>query len=213
VNSKFLNLQSLNPNIALLQLFWLMKRLKLAILISMVLIGGFVLVNLWVNLRERRTSEVGEDPAKISTGGASSRLERVHFVQEKLGRKAWELEATSVQQYEDRDMIVLKDVKVTFFEKDGRTFVISGNEGKLYQNSKDVELTGNVVLTSNDGYSLKTRSIRYSQKERTVRTSDPVTIKGEQIQLIGRGMVVDMEAKTFKVLHQVKTQWKGGREG
>jgi lipopolysaccharide export system protein LptC len=44
-------------------------------------------------------------------------------------------------------------------------------------------------------------------------TSDPVEIEGELIRLVGRGMLVDMEAKTFKVLSQVKTQWRGGKKG
>jgi LPS export ABC transporter protein LptC len=95
----------------------------------------------------------------------------------------------------------------------GRTVTISGNKGKVHQDSKDMELVGNVLLTSSDGYRLKTHSVSYHHSERKVTTPDLVEIEGEEIQLVGTGMFVDMEAKTIKVLNQVKTRWKGGKEG
>lgn len=194
-----------------------MRRVKIAILISIVLVGGIVLLRLWVNLRERKAFEKLSEVPKISTDGADTRadtrLEKIHLVEDKQGQKTWELEATSAQQYQDQNMLVLKDVKVTFFSKEGRVFFLSGKEGKVYQDSKNMEIFGDVVLTSDDGYSLKTQSISYNHKENKARTSDPVEIEGEQLRLEGRGMLVDMEAKTFKVLSQVKTRWRGGRKG
>jgi LPS export ABC transporter protein LptC len=192
-----------------------MRRVKIAILISIVLVGGLVLLRLWVNLRERKASEKLSEVPKISTDGkADTRLEKIHLVEDKHGQKTWELEATSVQQYQDQNMLVLEDVKVTFFSKDGRVVVLTGKEGKVYQDSKNLEIIGDVVLTSKkDGYSLKTQSISYNHKENIARTSDPVEIEGEQLHLEGRGMLVDLDAKTFKVLNQVKTRWRGGRKG
>jgi len=190
-----------------------MRRAKIAILISIVLVGGIVLVSLWMNLKERKTSEKLSEVPKVSTDGADTRLEKIHFVEDKRGQKTWELEATSVEQYQGQNMLVLKDVKVTFFSKDGRYFVFTGKQGKVYQDSKNLEIAGDVVLTSSDGYSLKTQSITYDHKERKARTPDLVEIEGEQLRLVGRGMLVDMEAKIFKILSQVKTQWRGGRKG
>jgi LPS export ABC transporter protein LptC len=186
-----------------------MKRIKIAILISIVLIGGIVLITLWGNLQERKASEVGEKVPNISTGGADMRLEKVRFVEDKHGQKTWELEAKSVLQYQDQNTMVLEDVKVTFYAKEGRTFFLTGKQGKVYQDSKNVDLVGDVVLTSNDGYELKTHSIAYRHSDKIVSTSDPVEIEGEQIRLTGKGMLVNVENKTFKILSQVKTQLKG----
>ena len=141
------------------------------------------------------------------------RLEKIRFVEDKHGQKTWELEAKSIQQYQDQNIMELEDVKVTFYTKEGRTFIISGNRGKVYQDSKNMELVGDVVLTSSDGYRMKTHSMSYHHLEKKVTTSDPVAIEGKEIQLVGKGMLVDMEAKTIKVLNQVKTRWKGGEEG
>ena len=190
-----------------------MRKIKIAILISILSIGLLVLISLWLNLQGKRASEGREVAPKISTDGADARLEKIRFVEDKHGQKTWELEAKLIQQYQSQNMLLLEEVKVTFFGKEGQTFILSGHQGKVYQDSKNMELVGDVVATSSDGYSLKTHSITYDHKERKVRSSDPVEIEGEQIRLDGNGMVVDMEAQTFKIMSQVKTRWKGGRKG
>ncbi len=76
-----------------------------------------------------------------------------------------------------------------------------------------MELVGDVVVTSNDGYRLRTNSISYFHRDKIVRSSDPVEIEGEQVRLTGKGMLVEMENKTFKILSQVKTQWRGRVRG
>jgi len=189
-----------------------MNRLKITILVAIFLIGGVVLVRLWVNFQERKASEAAVKIPNSSTGDASQELQKVHFVEDKHGRKTWELEAKTVRLYQDENISVLEDVKVTFYAKEERIFYLTGKQGKIYQDSKDVELMGDVVLTSNDGYQLKTQSVSYQHSEKTVSTSDPVEIEGEQIRLTGKGMLVNMDDKTFKVLSQVKTQLRGKKK-
>ena len=191
-----------------------LKKTKIAIMLSILLIGGVVLVSLWVNLQERKKMlEEAEKVPNISTDGADHRLEKIRFVEEKHGKKTWELEAKAIYQYQGQNILLLEDVKVIYYAKDGRSFTLSGDKGKVHQDSKDMELVGNVILTSTDGYRLKTKSMTYQHLSKQVRTPDPVEFEGEQIHLTGKGMLVDMEAKTFKVLSQAKTQWKGGKKG
>jgi LPS export ABC transporter protein LptC len=190
----------------------IVKKAKIIILLSILSIGGIVLASLWANLRERRASEAVEKVPKASTGGADMRLEKVRFMEDKHGQKTWELEAKSVHQYEGQNMMVLEDVKLTFYAKEGRIFYLTSKQGKVYQDSKNVDLTGDVVLTSNDGYALKTQSASYRDAEKIVSTPDPVEIEGEQLRMTGKGMVVNVEAKTFRILSQVKTQLRGKKK-
>jgi LPS export ABC transporter protein LptC len=189
-----------------------MKKAKIVILIAILLIAGIVLVRLWANLRERKVSEAVEEIPKSSTGDADMRLEKVRFVEDKHGQKTWELEAKSVQQYQEQNIMVLEDVKVTFYAKEGRIIYLTGKQGKVYQDSKNVDLSGDVVLTSSDGYQLKTQSASYRHSENIVSSADPVEIEGEQIRLTGKGMLVNVEAKTFKILSEVKTQLRGRKK-
>jgi LPS export ABC transporter protein LptC len=190
-----------------------MMRAKWAIVVSMVLIGGVVATLLWVNLQQRKASEAVKEAPKVSNDDAKMRLEKILFVEDKHGKKTWELEATSIQQYEEKNLLVLKDIRLTVYTEGGRTFVVSGKTGKINQDTKDMELEGDVRLTSNDGYRLKTESVAYRHEERKVFSSDTVEIEGDQIRLVGKGMQIDMEARTFKVLKDVRTQWKWGKRG
>jgi len=190
-----------------------MRKIKIALLISIVLIGGLVLGSLWVKLQEKRASENKERLPKISTEGADMRLEKIQLVEDNHGRRTWELEARQIQQYQDQNLMILEDVKVTFYSEDGRRFVVSGKKGKFYQTSKNIELVGDVMLTSSDGYRLRTQSVSYDHSMKKVTSPDAVEIEGDEIRLVGKGMMVDMEGKIFKVLSEVKTQWRGGRRG
>ncbi len=53
-------------------------------------------------------------------------LEKIHFVEDKKGKKTWELEAKSIQQNREEDLMVLEDVKVTVYTEEGRSFVTNG---------------------------------------------------------------------------------------
>jgi lipopolysaccharide export system protein LptC len=189
-----------------------MRKTKIFILLLIVLIGGIVLVSLRANLRARKASEAVEKVPEVSAGGADMQLQKIRFVEDKQGQKTWELEAESVHQYQGQNMMVLENVKVTFYAKEGRTIYLTGKQGKVYQDTKNVDLSGDVVLTSSDGYQLKTHSASYRHSEKIVSTGDPVEIDGEQIRLTGKGMLVDVEAKTFKILSQVKTHLRGGKK-
>ncbi len=189
------------------------KRLKMAILLSILLVGGIVLGSLWSNLLHIKSSEKTERLPEVSTGGADMRLEKIRFVEDKHGQKTWELEAKSIQHFQDQNLMILEDVKVTVYLKEGRILTLTGKKGKVHQDTKDMELMGDVLLTSSDGYRLKTHSLSYHHRDKIVKSSDPVEIEGEQLRLTGKGMRVEMENKIFKVLSQVKTQWKGKVRG
>jgi len=189
-----------------------MKRLKIAILISFGFILLVVSLSLWAHYRTKKPPMEVPLP-KIAFEGADSRIEKIRFVEEKQGKKTWELEAKAIQQYQGQNVMILEDVKITFFAKDDKTVTVTGNRGRVYQDTKNMELEGDIVVNSSEGYRLKTHSMAYNHQERRIRTPDPVELDGEQLSMKGRGVLVDLEAQTVKVLHEVKTRWKAERKG
>ena len=185
-----------------------MKRIRLAILICMILISGAVLAGLFLNLQGRKGTEEPELILKETAGDAKMYLEKIRFVEDKQGRKTWELEAKSIEQHEDQNIVDLNDVKVTVYTKEGRSFVITGERARVNQKSKDANLTGNVTLATSDGYRLRTESVAYHHEKKQIDTSDPVEIEGDGFRVQGQGMFVDMEARLFRILGRVKSQWR-----
>src|SRR3989304_6565468 len=99
----------------------MMRKTKIVILLLIVLIGGIVLVSLRANLRARKALEAVEKLPKVSTEGADMQLKKIRFVEDKKGQKTWELEADSVHQYQEQNIMVLEDVKSIFSARSGRT--------------------------------------------------------------------------------------------
>jgi len=190
-----------------------MKRLKLVILLVMVVVGGIVLIRLWVNLKDEKSAGKKEEVPKGSRESADIALEKIRLVEDKHGRKTWELEAKAAQQNNDQNIMILEEPKVTYYTEEGRSLIVTAKQGKVHQDSKDMELLGDVRLTSSDGYTLKTNSLRYDHEKKKVTTPDLVEIEGDSMRLVGKGMQVDMEAQTLKILNGVKTQWKRGGRG
>lgn len=184
------------------------RRLKLILLgfIAMTLVGVWSL--LWVNLQDQKRKADPKQIPKLEEN-VDQKLERIRFVEEKKGKIHWELEARTVQQYQKENMLLLKEIKAIYSSEDGRTFTLFGDRGKVYQDSKNVELIGNVILATSDGYRLKTDTLFYDHSKRMVTSPDPVELEGKEIRLFGRGISINLEEKTFKVLHQVRTRWKG----
>ena len=63
-----------------------MKRMKLMILLVMVVVGGFVLIRLWGNIRDEKVSAKKEGVPKVSNENADMSLEKIRLVEDKHGR-------------------------------------------------------------------------------------------------------------------------------
>ena len=107
-----------------------MRRAKIVILMTIILIGGIVLFSLWQNLGKKRESGQEAEIPKVADDDTKMHFEKVQFVEDKQGRRTWELEAKSVRQYEDQDLVLLEDVKVTVFTKEGRCRCFADNRGR-----------------------------------------------------------------------------------
>lgn len=185
-----------------------MKKVKYLILLGIVLILFYVSFNLWQRSNKREMADEVKSTALLRNN-EDMRLEEIHLVEEKYGKRTWELEAKQINQYQDRNVLILKDIKAKIYLKDGKIFNISGTEGRFYQDSKNMELSGNVELHSSDGYRLKTDSLFFDNSKKKISTEDFVEIEDGKVNIRGKGLVIDIEAKVFKLLGQVKTFWKG----
>jgi len=185
-----------------------MRKIRVLVLVSIALIALLIGLKLWQGTNKNE-GRIKENPVSIPMENIDMRLEKIHLVEEKQGQKTWELEAKQINQYQGENLLILKDIKVNFYLKDGRVFNLSGREGKYYQDSKNMELLGDIILNSSDGYSLKTNSVFYDHSKKKVSSADIVEIEAGKIQMVGHGMLIDLDAKVFKLLNRVRAKWRG----
>lgn len=171
-----------------------MKRVKLSVLGLMIIILGvasFFVVRQGKLLRPLK-------PAKsLSASSADMGLKEVRLTEVKAGNRQWEIKAKSAQYFKDKNLALLTEVEAVFFAKDGRQFSVRGDSARFNTDTKEVQIEGNIVAKSSDGYELRTNSVKYSQDSHRISTSDEVAISSSTLALSGKGMVIDLDGEKF----------------
>lgn len=180
-----------------------MKLSKLIILICMGVIlsalGGYLLFK-GGDDEEMIIHQVQEAADKT----ADLTIEDIHYVETKGEKKEWELRAESGQHFREADYTTLKNLTVTFYAEGGRIITLKGDEGSM-KGKKEIEVRGNVVVTSSDGYRVRTNSFHYDDETRKITTADPIMLEGKDgLQVKGVGTVVDVATKKVTILRDVQ---------
>jgi LPS export ABC transporter protein LptC len=157
-----------------------MRKLPLVILAGVLL---FVSVVVGVLLAKSRGPRLqAPEPAQTK---ADYRIKEVHLQEENRGAR-WHLDAEYGEIFEDQGRTVMKKVTIRIDEP-SRTWTVSGDEGELWRDSKDVRLSGHVVVVSNDGLRLETNRLNWEAKAQRAWTDGPVMIQRSGVVVHGRG--------------------------
>jgi len=172
------------------------------IIIILILIATLAVVSLSLIIRGKERSvsfslKGGEEKADVT-------VRRVHYVRSEGSRKVWELQAALLSHYQREGKTKAKDLRMTLWTEDGRVITVKGREGEY------VQLQGDVLITTSDGYRVRTDSLTYDGRRKLVWTSSPVELSREGMVLKGVGLRVAIEEKTFQVLGQVSTTIREG---
>ena len=152
-----------------------------------------VLVTLILNFSIlKETVPVPEIPEK--KGDADMHLDKIHYTSTNdQGVKEWELTASTANYFKDNNVAEFEDVDIIFYSDKGRIFTIRGDTGILNTETRDFELSGNVIGTSSDGYQVQTEFLSYDADKQQARTDKKVLLESAQFNLEGWGMVMDLE--------------------
>ena len=168
---------------------------------------GLVLLLVGWYLLSGRASPSGEKVRER----ADLALEGVRYVETEGGRERWEFEARKVEHWLSEDLTRAIGLKVVFFLEDGRKVTAVAQEGALRRGERGfIELKGDVKLSTDDGWCLRTESLRYEAKKEVVRTSAPVEIKGEGVTLRGKGLEVEVRTKRLLIPQEVEAVIEAG---
>jgi LPS export ABC transporter protein LptC len=143
-------------------------------------------------------------PAKADAA-ADLKLDRVHYTETREGTKEWELEAASAVFYREENSMILKKVRATFYGKNEEIYMLVGEKGRYNTETKVIEVYDGVEINSNLGYRLRTQSLRYESDQKELTTSDPVELRGPDMEVEGVGMVVDLKRQHLTILGGVTT--------
>ena len=184
-----------------------MKGRRIILILILIVTLAVVSLSLIIRGKERSVSfslKGGEEKADVT-------VRRVHYVRSEGSRKVWELQAALLSHYQREGKTKAKDLRMTLWTKDGRVITVKGREGWIKgKEGEYVQLQGDVLITTSDGYRVRTDSLTYDGRRKLVWTSSPVELSREGMVLKGVGLRVAIEEKTFQVLGQVSTTIREG---
>ncbi|MBI5587288.1 MAG: LPS export ABC transporter periplasmic protein LptC [Deltaproteobacteria bacterium] len=132
------------------------------------------------------------------------RIDRVHYSGTKDGRLEWVLDADSAKRSRDEDLLVLDAVKLTFYSRDGKEYLLTAREGNYRESTGEVAVNGNVVVDSaSNGYRLTAETLNYSLKTKMVTSDVRVRITSKDMAVDGVGLSGEIDKEKFRLLKDV----------
>jgi LPS export ABC transporter protein LptC len=124
-----------------------------------------------------RRREEPPPPAPIERGDPAATIESFGaFIRQVKGEhETVRVEAEKQYSYPDGSTRLI-NAKVTSVRQ-GKTFVATADEARVGENQTNLDMKGNVVMTSSDGLEAKGGSAAYNQGEGIVRAPGPVTFQ------------------------------------
>ena len=107
----------------------------------------------------------------------------------------WEIMADTARYQKKENLAFLEKLKVKLVTKDNRTFMMTGDRGRLNTESRDMEIEGNVDIVSDNGDRFRTDHLRYLNAGKLIETEGSVVMENKSIRVSGVGMTLYLEEK------------------
>jgi LPS export ABC transporter protein LptC len=90
---------------------------------------------------------------------------------------------------------------------------VTGDEGEMAQETKDIELRGHVVLISSDGLRLETTRLRWDASAKRAWTDDPVILRQKGAVVRGAGLDARVGERNTAIKGRVRATFGGSKSG
>lgn len=168
-----------------------------------VMLAGFLVYVLATRVESVPTP--GLMPALL--GRADASIDHFTFRETRAGAVQWEVKAARARVFEAEQRADLEEVEVTLFGEKGRQLSLRADKGVLDTAKKDFVLeqrNGPIVVNLGSGYTIYTNHLAWTDARREIRTTDPVTIFGQGLEVRGVGLIGNLDSEEFKVLANVR---------
>ena len=133
-------------------------------------------------------------------------INNFHYIQDNPDEGAkWILDADEVRFSKDRQHISFNKFHLKLEPENNFAIELSGAEGDYDKTSDEINLRGVLEGHTENGYRISTDHILYQQKEGNLKADGPVEITGPFFSVRGRGLHVNLEKETIRIIHDTQT--------
>jgi LPS export ABC transporter protein LptC/lipopolysaccharide transport protein LptA len=178
-------------------------------------IGVFVIVFAIVVVFafKRRSAPAAPSPVVRTDPGAVIESTGGHIARYTLSKENVSVEYDRQLTFADNSTKMIGVRVVTTEKSGGRTFTVTGREGRLGQNESVITLDGDVRLAASDGLTARTEHATYADGDGVVRAAGPVTFARGRLAGTGVGMTYDKNADTLAILDQAIVTFRPDAQG
>lgn len=140
---------------------------------------------------------------------AEQRMKGIQLFESQQGQRDWDLTAEVAESFKSKGSWELKKLKIQFYSKDQVEFIVVGDYG-VVEKSKNIQIKGNVVTKSKNGYQLMTPTVTYDASKRLIYSVDKVNVLGPNdmdgrgLQIKGKGFEASIDENRMTILNDVE---------
>ncbi len=170
-------------------------------LISIIIILLGIIIAVFLTYRNILDETAGLKSAIQSAAKMS--LGKLHHTATRDGIIEWSLDASSAKLLDEKKQLILDDLSVVFYMKDGKKAYLTAEKGFLHTESNDIEVAGNIVVKNNN-YVLKTEKLNYEHTRRILFSNVFVEISSDSEKLTADSISFDLNTKKTMLEGNVK---------
>jgi LPS export ABC transporter protein LptC len=141
---------------------------------------------------------------KVMADNVDLQVRDVVYTDVGLSGEKWEIRADTARYFKKENMALFEKVRIRLVTPEGKTFLMTGDQGKLQTDTKDIEISGNVEIVSEQGDRFRTDMLHYTHEKSAVHTDGAVTMKGHGMQIRGVGMTLNLKEGRLSLQSRVK---------
>ncbi len=146
-----------------------------------------------------------KDPVlKILPENVDLQVKDVHYTEVGDPESTWDIRAESARYIKKENLALFDKVIIKLAKADGREFTMQGDTGRMNTETKDAEINGNVVLTSNRGDRITTDRVFYSGAEKKAYTDQAIKLTRPGLELSGKGLIFYVENQHVMLNSEIK---------
>jgi LPS export ABC transporter protein LptC len=132
-------------------------------------------------------------------------IHKFHFTEREKGKRKWEIWADRAERFLSRDLVHMDRVKVEFLLDEGGWVHLSGRLGDYFEKEKRIELSGDVQVQTDSGYTLYADQLVWEEKQKRISSEKPVRMVTERYVIEGERMSYQTDSKKLNLVGGIRT--------
>lgn len=174
-----------------------MSAKKLFIGVAVLLAGALFLYMLFVAHKEEDTV------LKVLSDRIDLHIKDFHYTEVGNPDMTWEINADTARYIKKEAVTLFEKIEAKLIFSSGRTYTITGENGSLNTDTKDMDIYGNVVAVSDRGDRFETDRLSYTHGDGSIHTKDTVKMTRPGVDVKGVGMNLSLRDKKVTLLSDV----------